>query len=176
MIKKILTPALFIVAALLVYNFFFKTPSFNNGAEVPEIKGQLLDGTEFQLSNLRGKYVLLDFWGSWCPPCLREIPDIKRFYTEHHGQSYKDADDFEIVSIALEKSDAYTKKIIEKENLNWPYHLIDVNKIIMLSSYAQDFDVKDLPTKFLISPKGEFMGTNLTWAEMDRIMRERRKT
>jgi hypothetical protein len=45
----------------------------------------------------------------------------------------------------------------------------------MLSSYAQDFDVKDLPTKFLISPKGEFMGTNLTWEEMDRILTERRK-
>lgn len=175
MTKKILLPLIILIAGLFVYNIFLKPPSFDNGASVPEVEGTLIDGSEFKLSELRGSYVLLDFWGSWCPPCRKEIPDIKALYKKHHGKNYKDATDFEIVSIALEKSDKYTRKIIEDQGLNWPQHIIDINAIVMLSSYAQDYDVKDLPTKFLINPEGQFMGTNLSWEEMDRILTERQE-
>jgi len=175
MTKKILLPLLFVIAGIFIYKFFFKTPSFTNGAIVPALSGTLIDGSDFELSDLRGSYVLLDFWGSWCPPCRKEIPDLKALYQKHHGKNYKDAADFEVISIALEKSDKYTRKIIENEALIWPHHIIDINAIVMLSSYAQDFDVKDLPTKFLINPEGQFMGTNLTWEEMDRILTERQQ-
>lgn len=173
--KKILTPLIIIIAGLFLYNFFLKPPSFDNGAIVPEVEGTLMDGSPFKLSELRGKYVLLDFWGSWCPPCLKELPDVKRLYEKHHGKQFKDAEDFVIVSIALEKSDRHTQRIIDKSGLSWPHHIVDVNSIVMLSSYAQDFDVKDLPTKFLINPDGKFMGTNLPFEEMDRILSERHK-
>ncbi len=175
MTRKILTPLILIVVGLLLYKFFLKPPSFDNGADVPDLKGVLIDGTEFRLSDLKGKYVLLDFWGSWCPPCREDLPALKRLYEEHHGQRYKEAQDFEIVSIALEKSDKYTLKIIKEAGLSWPYHIIDINKIVLLSSYAQAFDVKNVPTKFLINPEGKFMGTNLTFEEMDRILKDRRK-
>lgn len=173
MTKKILTPLLLLIGGLLLYNFFFKAPSFHNGSKAPEIDGTLVDGAPFRLSDLQGHYVLVDFWGSWCPPCRKEMPELKKLYDKHHNKTYKDAQDFHIVSIALEKSDKHILKIIEQSGLSWPHHIIDVNPIVMLSSYAQSYDVKDLPTKFLINPQGQFMGTNLSFEEMDRMLTDR---
>jgi len=170
MMSKIIKAVIVIVAAFFAYDFFLKPPSFNSGAKAPGFSTTLIDGSSFSLDELKGNYVLLDFWGSWCGPCLKEIPDLKRLYSTFHDRTYSDATNFHIVSIALEKSDAYTKKIIDSRGLNWDYHIIDVSKIVMLSSLAQLYDVKDLPTKFLINPKGEIMGTNLTMEETARLL------
>jgi len=168
--KKVITVFLVVIGGLLAYNFFLKPPSFDAGQKAPDFKGTLVDGTPFKLDDVKGNYVLLDFWGSWCGPCRKEIPMLKSLYADYNGKNFKDADNFEIVSIALEKSDKYTKKIIEQQQLDWPNHIIDVNSIIMLSKYAQMYDVKDLPTKFLINPDGKFMGTNLPEDEIRRLL------
>ena len=168
--QKILTSIIAVVLFFFIYNFFFKTPSFDNGVSAPAIETQLIDGTDFTLEELQGKYVLIDFWGSWCGPCIREIPELKKLYSDYHGKNYKDADDFEVLSIALEKSDKYTRRIIKDRALSWPYHIIDVSRIVMLSSIAQDYDVKNLPTKFLLNPKGQIIGTNLSYHETAKML------
>jgi len=175
MTKKLIGGALLLVVGFFIYDFFFKTPSFKNGATAPTFSGTLLSGQEFDLTDLRGQYVLVDFWGSWCGPCHKEMPTLKAMYETYHGNSFKDADDFEIVSIALEKSDKYTKQIISNKELNWPYHIIDTNPIIMVSKYAQLYDVKDLPSKFLINPDGNIIGNNLTFDEMNKLLNARLK-
>lgn len=168
--QKVLTSVIAVVILFFIYNFFFKAPSFENGVMAPAIKTQLIDGSEFKLEDLQGKYVLIDFWGSWCGPCIREIPELKKLYSEYHGKSFKDAEDFEVLSIALEKSDRYTRKIIKDQALNWPYHIIDVSRVVMLSGIAQDYDVKELPTKFLLNPKGQIIGTNLSYYETAKML------
>jgi len=168
--KKILSIIIALVAAFFAYDFFLKPPSFNLGAEAPDFETQLISGEAFALSALRGNYVLLDFWGSWCGPCRKEFPKLKSLYADYHNKTYDDAENFHIVSIALEKSDAYTKQIIKKEGLNWDHHIIDVSRIVMASKLAQLYDVKNLPTKFLINPKGQIMGTNLSLEEMQKIL------
>ena len=173
MMKRILIALFIVVLAYLVYDFFLKAPSFTNGAEAPNFDAQLIDGSSFALSDLRGDYVLLDFWGSWCAPCRKEIPQLKTLYAQYHDRKYKDAENFHIVSVALEKSDAYTRQIIKNEGLNWDHHIIDVSRVVMLSRIAQLYDVKELPTKFLINPKGQIMGTNLSWEETSRLLDQR---
>lgn len=173
MVRKILPAIILIVVAFFGYDFFLKPPSFNNGAAAPDFDTELIDGSAFSLSDLKGNYVLLDFWGSWCPPCRKEIPDLKKFYNKYHDQKFKDATNFHMVSIALEKSDKYTKQIISSQNLNWDYHIIDVSQIVLLSSLAQLYNVKDLPTKFLINPDGQIMGTNLSVEEMSQLLDSR---
>lgn len=171
--QKILIGLVVVIVALLLYNFVFKKPSFKNGAVAPPIQTKLINGHDFNLSDLKGSYVLLDFWGSWCGPCLREIPEVKRLYQDFHGKKYANADDFHIVSVALEKNDKNTRKMIEARGLSWPHHIIDVSPVVIMSGIAQSYDVKELPTKFLINPEGEFMGTDLTFEEMRRILTER---
>ena len=173
MIRKVISGVIFLVVAFFAYDYFLKPPSFTNGAEAPIFKGQLVNGEDFSLSDLRGNYVLLDFWGSWCAPCLKEIPSMVQLYDDYHGKDFKNADNFHIVSIALEKSDAYTRRIIQTRNLKWKYHIIDISKIVLMSSLAQLYNVKELPTKFLINPEGEIMGTDLSFEEMSRLLNDR---
>ena len=96
-------------------------------------------------------------------------------YDKYHGQTFSDGSSFQVVSIALEKSDKYTKQMISNKGLSWPHHIIDTNPIIMMSDYAQLYDVKNLPSKFLVNPDGNIIGNNLSFAEMDRLLAARLK-
>jgi thiol-disulfide isomerase/thioredoxin len=173
MMQKILFGLIGLFTLFLAYRFFLMPPSFDAGEKAPAIESTLINGEPFSLDDLKGQYVLVDFWGSWCGPCRKEIPDLKKLYADYHGRAYKNADDFQIVSIALEKSDKYTRQLIEKEQLNWPYHIIEVSQIVLMSSLARTYEVKELPTKFLINPDGQLMGTDLSFDEMERILNER---
>lgn len=175
MTRKVISGILFLVIAFFAYDFLFKKPSFNNGAKAPDFTAGLITGEEFSLSDLRGDYVLLDFWGSWCGPCIKEIPELIRLYDDYHDKEYKDAGNFHIVSVALEKSDKQTKRIIESRGLDWDHHIIEVSRVVLMSSIGQLYDVKEVPTKFLINPNGEIMGTNLKIEEMRRLLNERLK-
>lgn len=62
----------------------------------------LADGDSFALSQLRGRYVLLDFWGSWCGPCRKESPELTALYKETKDKTYINASGFDIVSVAIE--------------------------------------------------------------------------
>ena len=173
MFKKIIAALILLVLGLFFYTFFINSPAKMVGNPAPGFEATLISGEDFSLSDLQGKYVLIDFWGSWCAPCRKEMPALKTLYNKFNNQNFKDASGFEIVSIALERSDKQTRKVIEQEQLNWPYHIIDVSRIVLMSSYAQKYGVSELPTKILINPKGEIMGTNLGFKEMDRLLGDR---
>lgn len=173
MIRKIILAGLVVVLGFLAYNFFLRASGTEIGQKAPLIEGTLANGDAFSLEELRGQYVLIDFWGSWCAPCIKEFPELRSLYDQFNGVTFTDAEGFEIVSIALEKSKDRTGSIIERENLSWPYHIIDVSRIVLLSRYAQLYGVTEVPTKVLINPSGEVMGTNLSFDEMRRILRNR---
>ena len=173
MIKKAVVALILIVAALFVYNFYIKPPGSSIGEKAPQFSGTLINGEPFSLSDLRGQYVLIDFWGSWCAPCRKDFPHLRNMYSKFKDQAFQDASGFEIVSIALEKSDKQTRKIIEREELNWPYHIIDVRRAVLMSPYALKYGVSEVPTKILINPDGEIMGFNLSFEEMARILTNR---
>lgn len=171
--KRILSFTIVVVVGILFYNLALKAPSFDRGELSPDISAQLIDGTDFRLQDLRGQYVLIDFWGSWCGPCRRDFPHLRELHNAYHGKKFNDALGFEIVSIALEKSDKNTLAIIQKENLSWKHHIIDVAPAVLLSPLARNYDIKELPTTFLLNPDGEFMGTDLPYDEIKRILKNR---
>jgi thiol-disulfide isomerase/thioredoxin len=83
------------------------------GEPAPEFTLKDINGNDFSLSSLRGKYVVLDFWGSWCLWCLVDFPEIKNYYAKY-------PDEFEIVGIAFsEKVDAWRRAVLETYSLPW---------------------------------------------------------
>ncbi len=131
------------------------------GALAPDFETTLIDGSSFKLSDLRGKYVLLDFWGSWCPPCRKENPKLAELHQKY-------SDELTIVTVALEKDTLSWKKAAQKDGFVWKNQIVDRNRFVRLSSIARKYDVTEIPVKFLISPDGKLIG-KCTFAEVHNL-------
>lgn len=171
--KYILYLLLVLVAILFVGRKYFEPAEMVNGHMAPEFTAELVDGTEFTLSDAKGKYVLIDFWGSWCPPCRKENPQLVQLYNKYKDRNFKSGEGFDVITVALEKNDRTWRKVAEKEGFTWRYQIVEISRYVLLSSLAKSFGVTDLPAKFLINPKGEIIGSNLSFIEMDRMLSER---
>jgi len=168
--NKVINIILGLVVVVFIYNFFFKKPKIEIGFQASDFTTELIDGSTFSLSDLKGKYVLIDFWGSWCGPCHRENPKLVETYNEFKAQEYKTAEGFEVVSIALEKTDNSWKKTADRYGFNWKYQIVENAKFVMLSKLAQQYGVTDIPAKFLIDPNGEIIGINQSFQEIKEFL------
>ncbi len=130
--------------------YFFFLPKYETGQAAPDIEAKLLDGSAFRLADLRGRYVLLHFWGSWCGPCRRENPLIASLYARYGGEA------FEVVSIAVEKDAARAYAAAQQDGINWRYQLAEATPSLRFfdAPIANAFGVKRLPYLILIDPQG----------------------
>ena len=151
--------------------YFYMKPKFRNGEKIPVISGSLIDGSEFNISDLQGKYVLVDFWGSWCAPCRKENPGLVNLYNKYNDKSFKEATGFEILSIAIETDENRWKRAIEKDGLNWSYHIVQLDRF--QSPIAKEFGVREVPTKYLLNEKGQIISVNATTAALDQLLAAR---
>ena len=152
-------------------SYFYKKPKFRNGENIPQIEANLIDGSPFNIKDLSGKYVLIDFWGSWCPPCREENPAIVELYKKYNKQKFKNADGFEIVSIAIETNEKRWKSAISKDNLDWPYHIVQLDRF--KSPLPKEFGVREIPTKYLLNEKGQIISVNATVEVLDNLLAQR---
>lgn len=160
--SKITLGFIILLAAFIIGKPLYMQPDYDDGEAAPDFTGKNLAGEDFQLSDLKGNYVLIDFWGSWCGPCIREIPDLKKLYENFHGQNFKKGADFEIISIAVEQSERRWPAAVQKYDLNWKYHTLDKATSLRFfdSPIAKDYGVKEVPTTFLVDEKGQIIGVN----------------
>lgn len=118
------------------------------GKQVPDINSfNTPDGKKFELAFLRGKYVVLDFWGTWCGPCISGMPKMKEYLVK-----YKDK--IEIVGVAQESDDGerWRKFLKEKPDYNW-HHVLSRNN----EDYILKFNVAGFPTKIIVDPEGKIL-------------------
>ena len=139
-----------LVVAICLFALNYGTLA-KDGIKAPEIDTSLVDGTSFRLSDLEGKYVLLNFWGSWCGPCLKDIPDLIKLNNDF-------SNNLVIVSIGLEKNDKTWRKVVDKFKLPWNHQIIEVTPIVLASKTARKFGVTEIPVKFLVDPQGILKG------------------
>ena len=119
--------------------------NIKEGAQAPDFSAQKIDGTVFTLSSLQGKYVVLDFWGSWCKWCIKGFPDMKTAYA-------KCKDKVEFVGIACRDTEEKWKAATAKYELPW---------ISVLNPAANDlvkvYEIQGFPTKMVLDPKGKIV-------------------
>lgn len=164
-----------ILLALLILGYigyyFYKQPKYANGEKAPAFTATIMDGSEFALEDLEGKYVLIDFWGSWCGPCRRESPDIVALYQKYNNAQFTNANGFEVISIGVENKEERWKSAIEKDGLNWKYHIAQMDRF--KSPIVSQYGVKEIPTKYLLNEKGEIIGVNQSVKEIDLMLSRR---
>ena len=176
MLKKgfnIITNVLIIlVIGLFIARYFYMKPKFVNGETAPVFSAALPQGQSFELAQLRGSYVLLDFWGSWCGPCRAESPGLVQLYQKYRDQTFKDAAGFEVVSVGIERNEESWKKAIQVLNLDWPYHILDLSSSMKFfnGAIADQYGIKEVPTKFLLNPDGVIIGVNQSPREIDKLL------
>jgi peroxiredoxin len=128
------------------------------GAVAPEITSTTPEGKQFSLSSLKGQYVLIDFWASWCGPCRRQNPDVVKLYNK-----YKDKG-FTILSVSLDSDRQKWLDAIAKDGLTW-HHVSDLQK--WEAAAARTYQVNEIPQTFLLDKEGKIVDRNLTPEQLD---------
>lgn len=126
--------------------------SAKSGTPAPDFSAATPDGKMLSLNSFRGKYVLIDFWASWCGPCRAENPNVVKAYN-----AYKDKN-FTVLGVSLDTDKENWKKAIAKDGLSWT-HVSELKG--WSSSIAQVYTVNSIPANFLIDPTGNIIASNL---------------
>jgi peroxiredoxin len=122
------------------------------GKQAPEISLPDTEGKTVKLSSFRGKYVLVDFWASWCGPCRRENPNVVQAYNQFKNKN------FTILGVSLDRQKEPWEKAIVDDNLNWT-HISDLK--FWQSEVVPVYQVESIPFNVLVDPDGKVVAENL---------------
>jgi thiol-disulfide isomerase/thioredoxin len=133
------------------------------GSEAKEIAQPNPEGEIMKLSDYRGKYVLIDFWASWCGPCRKENPNVVELYKKYKKEG------FEVFSVSLDKDKARWEAAIKQDNLIWEGHVSDLK--FWSSEAAKDYNVSSIPFTVLVDPEGKIVATRLRGVQLEQTLK-----
>lgn len=133
------------------------------GKEAPELEMQTPNGGTKALSDLEGKVVLIDFWASWCKPCIKELPELKKVYRKYNDQG------FEILGVSLDKRKNDWTKAIEKHDMNW-VHISDLQ--FWNSAATEKYKINSIPFTVLVDREGKVIAKGLRAHQLEDKLKE----
>ena len=158
--------ALIALLLLLAFAWYrYRQPNFIMGDAAPDFEVTLQSGDKARLSDLRGHYVLLQFWGSWCGPCRAENPALAALYAQYHDRG------FEMFSIGIEQRREAWERAIAADGMVWRYHAMEDQDFN--GGQARQYNITSIPTTFLLNPEGVIAGVNLTPEQIGKTLAAR---
>jgi len=134
----------------------------NTGAYMGEFSQADSSGRQISLSSFRGKFVLVDFWASWCGPCRRENPNLVRTFNKFRDKN------FTVLGVSLDKDRQAWLEAIRMDGLNWT-QVSDLNG--WANAVALQFQISSIPQNILLDPEGKIVGKNLMGSVLDRRLK-----
>lgn len=135
--------------------------SLAEGTKFPDFEEKDLDGKPLSIANYKGKVVLIDFWATWCGPCVGELPNVLKAYEAHHPKG------FEIIGISLDQDEKKLKSFIESKNMTWAQFFDGKgwgNKL------AAKYGVNSIPATYLLDGEGKIIGKNLRGEALEKAV------
>ena len=134
------------------------------GAMAPDIQLPNPWGDTLKLSTLKGKYVLIDFWGTWCRPCRLHNADLRNTYRMFRPRG------FDIFQVAIERNITDWRNTLREDKLYWRYQVSELN--YMESKVARMYGVTSIPSNFLIDPDGRIIARDLYGEALNLLLNE----
>jgi peroxiredoxin len=133
------------------------------GKTVPDLTMPDPRGKDISISSFRGKYVLIDFWASWCGPCRMENPNVVKAFNEFKGKN------FTILGVSLDKDKESWEKAITQDHLNWT-QMSDLK--YWNSQAVETFGFQGIPFNILVDPSGKVIGESLRGENLDAKLKQ----
>ncbi len=122
-----------------------------------------LRGQEIDLAKMKGKVVLVDFWATWCGPCVAEMPNVVAAYEKYRGKG------FEVIGISLDEDKAAVEQFVAEKKMPWPQHFDGKG---WGNELAQQFGIQGIPATFLVGKDGKIVASNLRGPALEKAVEE----
>jgi peroxiredoxin len=133
------------------------------GAIFPDFQEKDLAGAPLSLANYKGKVVLVDFWATWCGPCVAELPNVRAAYQKYHAKG------FEIVGISLDRSEAALRKFLKEKDIPWAQYFDGKG---WDSKLGKRYGVASIPATYLLDREGRILDRDLRGEALDAKLAE----
>ena len=129
------------------------------GKTFPDFAEKDTAGRPLSVSGLKGKVVLVDFWATWCGPCIAELPNVTTAYEKYKGKG------FEIVGISLDEDRAALDAFVQEKKMTWPQFFDGLG---WKNKLAEQYGIQSIPATFLLDQEGRIVAKDLRGEQLDR--------